>query len=113
MYFPLAGDLVKATTKGDNTRAEVINSRLYKNAEEIAHLLDTINPYWHYENWRKMLFKHLDLAKLMAKQMINGKYKESINIYDTFEKEVMIMADVMAKGLLRQFPLYVNLMTPK
>jgi len=51
-----------------------------------------------------MLFKHLDLAKLMAKQMINGKYKESINIYDTFEKEVMIMADVMAKGLLRQFP---------
>lgn len=46
---------------------------------------------------------HLDLAKLMPTEMINGNYEESISIYDKFQAEVMTMANIMAKGVIRQF----------
>lgn len=103
-HLQLAADLVRATMAGDTARAEAIDKRLYENADEISYLLASINPCWHYVDWRKMFYRHLDLAKLMASQMINGNYRESIDTYDIFEKEVMIMADMMAEGLLRQFP---------
>lgn len=103
-HLQLAADLVRATMTGDNSKAEAIDRRLYENADEISYLLGSINPYWYYKDWRRMFYSHLDLAKMMASQMINGRYRESIDTYDIFEKEVWIMADMMARGLLKQFP---------
>lgn len=103
-HLQLAGDLVKATMAGDTTDAEGIDNSLYENANEIAYLLASINPYWSYEDWKGMFYKHLDLAKLMAGQMINGQFRESIDTYDIFEEEVIMMADMMVDGLLKQFP---------
>lgn len=102
-HLILAGALVKATMAEDTMEAEKINRRLYENADEISTLLCSINPYWSYESWRMMLFKHLDLAKMMASQLINGNYKESIKTYDRFEAEVMVMAEMMYEGILKQF----------
>ncbi len=102
-HLTLAGDLVLATMAGDTGKAERINKRLYENAEEIATLLSSINPYWAFKDWEMMLFSHLDLAKKIASEMVNGKYEESISTYDKFEAEVMLMANRMAEGILKQF----------
>lgn len=40
---------------------------------------------------RAMFYKHLDLAKKMASEMMNGDYEESINTYDYFKAEVLFM----------------------
>lgn len=103
-HLNLAGELVKAAMARDTIKAEKINRRLYENADEISALLGSINPFWQFENWRKMLHMHLDLAKTMASEMINGNYKESIDTYDSFESEITVMADIMAGGIIKNFP---------
>ncbi len=102
-HLQLAISLVRFTMAGATMEAEQINKRLYENADEISLLLATINPYWYYPNWRDMFYLHLDLAKEMAGQMIEGNYRESIETYDKFEAEVMMMADMMARGILKEF----------
>lgn len=103
-HLTLAGDWATAMKMGDSAKAEKINIRLYENAEEISMLLSSINPYWSYENWKMMFFRHLDLAKAIAVQMIESNYRESIKTYDRFESEVMMMAQMMYEGILKQFP---------
>lgn len=99
-HLVLAADLVKATMAGDTTKANSLNNRLYRNADEISTLLASLNPFWNYNEWRNMFYMHLDLAKKMAQEMINSNYIDSINTYDKFEAEVLSMADLMANGLI-------------
>lgn len=103
-HLSLVGSLVEYTMLGYTEAIEKTNEKLYKNADEISLLLSSINPYWYYESWKTMLYMHLDMAKNMAGEMINGNYRESINIYDSFEREIMLMAEVMYYGILEQFP---------
>ncbi|MBU5425146.1 hypothetical protein KQI41_01875 [Tissierella pigra] len=100
----LARNLVEYTMLGDTKLAEKTNEKLYKNADEISLLLSSINPNWHYESWRAMLYIYLDMVKNMAGEMLDGNYRESINIYDKFEREVMVMAEIMYNGILKQLP---------
>lgn len=99
-HLMLAADLVRATMAGDTDKANRINSRLYENADEISNLLSSINQFWSFNEWRNMLYMHLDLAKEMAEEMINGNFEDSINTYDKFEEEVLMMAGIMAQGLM-------------
>ena len=105
-HLELAGELVRATMDEDTMGAENINERLYENADELSALLALANPYWQYDEWRTMFYKHLDLAKKMASEMIHGDYEESIRTYDHFEAEVMLMADFMIEGLLNYNSIY-------
>lgn len=100
-HLSLAIALVRATIANDIEGAEKINKRLFANADEISALLAAASHHWHYDGWRAMLYRHLDLAKEMASEMIEGDYHESIQTYDNFEAEVMLMADMMSKGILR------------
>ncbi len=100
-HLELAAALVRALMANDTQRADKINTKLYKNADDLAAALTSANPYWRYEEWRTMLCRHLDLAKKIASEMINDDYKESIATYDYFEAEIMLMADQMIKGLLK------------
>ncbi|CAK7052555.1 hypothetical protein [Tissierella sp.] len=103
-HLTLAADLVKAVIAGDNKKAEELEKNWYKNAEEIATLLGTINPFWSEEEWKRMLFEHLDFVKTEALDMINKDYEASIETYDKLEIQALEMADVMSNGIIKQFP---------
>jgi hypothetical protein len=98
-HLTLAVALVKASKENKTKEAENISNRLFKNADEISALLAAASPYWFYEEWRAMLYRHLNLASQMAEEDIKGAYAKSIQTYDIFEAEVMQMADMMIKGL--------------
>lgn len=103
-HLSLAADLIKAIMAGDNARAAEINKRWYENAIEISELLDSINPFWTFEEWREMYFMHLELVANEALTMLNGDYRESVMIYDELELQALVMADTMSHGIIRQFP---------
>lgn len=84
----------------DTVRAEVINRKLYDNADEISALLASVTLRWYYECWRMMFYRHLNLAKMMAKEMIDGNHEDSIKAYDIFEVEIMDMVNMMISGEL-------------
>lgn len=103
-HLVIAGQLVTASKAGNQKEASDIEKKWYKNADEIAVLLGAMNPYWSEEEWKAMLHEHLGLVKTEAVNLITKDYAKGIDIYDKIENQALEMADVMARGIIKQFP---------
>ncbi|MGE7024132.1 hypothetical protein [Solibacillus cecembensis] len=102
-HLVIAAELVTAAAKGDAITAEVKEKAWYKNADDIALFLSSINPYLSYEALQKMLYKHLELTKIEAVTMIQQKYKEDVAVFDEIEAEALAMSDMIASAIVQQF----------
>jgi len=105
-HLVIAADLVKAAKAGDNKAAAEAERKWYANADAIAVFLGNINPFWSQEQWRRMMFRHLELVKAEAVNMLTGRYEASIAAYDENEIHTLEMADIMAEGIIKQFNIY-------
>lgn len=103
-HLVIAVELVKAAKAGNKDAATDAEKRWYANANEIADFLGRINPYWSQRDWQTMLHEHLALTKSEAVNILTGNYADSINLYDKIEEQALKMADVLAKGIVKQFP---------
>jgi hypothetical protein len=103
-HLVIAGDLVKAAKAGDNRAAARIEAEWYKNADEIAAFLSSINPHWTEEELRTMLHEHLALTKDEAVVRLSGRFARDIAIYDEIEQQALDMADALTAGIVEQFP---------
>jgi hypothetical protein len=103
-HLTIAAELVNAAKAGNKEAAADAEKRWYANADEIAFFLGSINPYWSEEEWKTMLYEHLALTKTEAVTRLTGDYKTNIAICDEIENQALGMADVMTKGIVRQFP---------
>lgn len=102
-HLTLAAAMIKAMMAGNNAEAARIKKEWYTNGDEIVRFLAAINPYWSYKQWRKMFFVHLGYVTDLATTLMNGKYTENVKIYDKFEIEALMMGDMMAYGIIKQF----------
>lgn len=103
-HLVIAAQLVKAAKAGDTNAAADAEKKWYANADDIAEFLGNINPYWSKESWRKMMHEHLAMTKDEAVDILTKNYDAGIKKFDEIEKGAMLMADTMAKGIIRQFP---------
>jgi len=102
-HLLIAAALVKAAIAGDTKEAEEQRKKWYANADEISYFLQTINPYWHAEQWRKLFYHHLSMTEKEATLYMTKQYEESIAEYDNIQQEALIMADYMTYGIRHQF----------
>lgn len=102
-HLEIAAKLVNATKDGNEDEALNYRRLWYQNADEIADFLNTINPYWSFIEWQRLLYSHLLMIEMEAFYRINKQYNDDIKIYDTSEEEALMMADFMADGLIKQF----------
>ena len=65
-HLLLAAQLVTAAAKGDTEKAAETERQWYRNADDIAEFLSSINPYLGKEEVRKMFYTHLALTKFEA-----------------------------------------------
>ena len=100
----LAAELVTAAAKGDATVAAEKEKEWYRNADDIALFLSSINPYLNKEEIRAMFYTHLALTKFEAVSMIEKNYKEDVAVFDKIEAEALEMADAISDGIIKQFP---------
>lgn len=103
-HLVIAAELVKAAKAGDSAAAEDAERRWYANADEIAMLLNCINPYWSRESMTQMWRRHLAQVKSQAVARLHKDYAADIAIYDEGEKLLLEMADELTEGIVRQFP---------
>lgn len=103
-HLLIAADMVNALKRKDNTTVNVIEKKLFKNADDIADFLSRINPYWDKEDVRKMMYEHINLLKSEAVATLSNKYEESISLFEKIENQALMMADIFVEGILRQFP---------
>ncbi|MDK8183926.1 acetylglutamate kinase [Paenibacillus sp. UMB4589-SE434] len=104
-HLTIAAELVKALQAGNTSAAADAKQRWYANADDIAEFLGTINPYWSKEEWRKMLYEHLELLSSEVSSRLAGKYAENIAIGDQIQLQALEMADMMTSGIVQQFPM--------
>lgn len=98
-----AAQLVTAAAKGDAEKAVEIEREWYRNADDIAEFLSSINPYLGKEDVRNMFYTHLALTKSEAVYMIQKNYKASIEVFDKIEAQALEMSDMIANAIVRQF----------
>jgi valyl-tRNA synthetase len=103
-HLVLAAELVTAAAKGDEKGAAEKEREWYRNADDIAQFLSSINPYLDKEVIRSMFYTHLALTKFEAVSMIEKKYKEDVAVFDKIEAEALEMADAISDGIIKQFP---------
>jgi len=117
-YGPAAGDqltellkehilgaaaLLNAAKAGEDTTAA--SEAWYANANEIADFLHNANPRnWSQAEMRDMMKSHLDLTLEEAVARLQGRYSDDIAAYDKVHAEILQMSDMLANGIIAQFP---------
>ncbi|HEY8390803.1 MAG TPA: acetylglutamate kinase [Clostridia bacterium] len=104
-HLLIAAALVDAGKAADIQEYDRQRRLWFENAEMIARLLASINPYWSQREWRDMLFKHLELLEDAVVMILNKEYEKGVAQYDLIQAQAYEMGDVMAKGIIRQFGL--------
>lgn len=102
-HLLIAAQLVTAANKGDATTAAAKEKEWYRNADDIAIFLSTINPYLSKEAVQQMFYSHLALTKKEAVTMIQKDYQADVQVFDEIEAEVLEMSDMIAMAIVMQF----------
>jgi hypothetical protein len=100
-----AADLLQAAKTGDDAAFDTAKDAWYANARQIARFLHDANPdNWPLGSLNRMMKDHLDLTLEEAAAQLGGDFARSVALYDDVEDEILHMADMLADGLIRQFP---------
>jgi prophage DNA circulation protein len=104
-----AADLVSAAKAGNTAGVQAASARWYANADEIADFLSGANARnWPRETLRAAMRHHLDLTLQEAQARLGGNWAADIVAYDAVHQHILEMSDVLATGIMRQFPRRFN-----
>lgn len=103
-HIKLAGQVVDAAKSGDKKNLEKYNKLWYENADDIANFLSSANPKYSNKVLKDMLYRHLQLVTEQAVSRLNKDWKKDIEAFDEGEDHMIKFADILAEGIIRQFP---------
>jgi hypothetical protein len=90
---------------GDKAKLTKALKTWYANGNQIASFLTKANPQsWPLAMTTKMMKDHLDLTTEEAVARLQGKWQADIAAYDKVHNEILRMSDMLANGLVAQFP---------
>jgi hypothetical protein len=104
-HILIAADVVGAAKAGNTTRVESLNRRWQGNADDIAVFLNSANPgNWPTATLKAAMRTHLDQTLTEATHQLKGDYAASVKDFDAIEKHILMMADILSDGIIKQFP---------
>ncbi len=103
-HILIAADIVKAAKAGDNDGVAKGQKRWAENADSIAVFLSSANPNWPVQDLKNMLYKHLALTTTEVVSRIKKDWASDIAAYDEGHAHMLMFADVLTNGIVKQFP---------
>jgi hypothetical protein len=104
-HILIAADVIAAAKAGDQAKLTDAQARWQKNASEIAALLNSVNPrYWPLATLKAEMAKHLALTTQEVVARLQGRWAADVTAYDKVHLHILHMSDVLADGLVKQFP---------
>jgi len=103
-HITTAADLLKAAKAGDNSAFDAANKKWSANADEISDFLSKANPNWKLNDMKKMMHDHLTFTTDEAVARLKKDYTADVKAYDKVHNEILMMADMLTDGLIKQFP---------
>jgi hypothetical protein len=100
-----AARLLAAAKSGDAAALQTAKQAWYANGDEVADFLSAANPRsWPRDDMRSMMRQHLDLTLDEAVSQLQGRWADSVAAYDRARAEILDMSDMLAGGIIAQFP---------
>lgn len=103
-HITIAAEVVNAAKAGNTKALDEANKRWYANADEISEFLSTANPNWEFEKMKMMMDEHLKLTTDEAVHRIKKNYDADVITYDKVHNAILKMSDMLADGIVKQFP---------
>ena len=79
--------------------------KLKKNADEIAAFLSTANPNWKKETLLSALMTHAGHHIAQIDAIAAKDFSSEAPVWHAMKKHVYVIADVLADGIVKQFPM--------
>jgi hypothetical protein len=97
--------LLAAAKAGDQALIKQRSDEWYVNGNEIADFLHEANPRnWSRKAMRTAMKAHLDQTLDEAVHRLGGNYEADVRDYDRIHDHILMMADTLSKGIIKQFP---------
>jgi hypothetical protein len=104
-HILIAADLIAAAKAGDQARLAEEQARWQRNADDIARVLNSVNPrFWKLPVVKAEMRMHLKLTTEEAVARLQGDWNADVAAYDKIHTHILHLSDYLAAGLVKQFP---------
>jgi hypothetical protein len=104
-HILIAADLIAAAKAGDSAKVADAQERWTANADQISALLHGANPHnWPLAALKAEMHMHLKLTGDEAVAHLQGKWAADVAAYDKVHTHILHMSDLLADGIVAQFP---------
>ena len=104
-HITTAAEIVGAAKAGKKADQDAATKRWFENADQIADFLSKANPKeWPQQEMRKMMHEHLTLTANELVARLSGDWRGDTAAYDKIHTQILTMADMLADGIVKQFP---------
>jgi len=103
-HILIAVDLIEAAKTGNDGKFQAEDAKWTQNAEQIADLLSGANSNWPKKDVVDLLGLHLSLTKQEVVARLQKNWAADVDAFDQIFTEIMTVADVLADGIIKQFP---------
>jgi hypothetical protein len=100
-YVDLIDSLTTAQMNGNTEEESRITQLLYKNAEERAASITSLNPKdWNQKEWQARLFDNLSSTLEESTSFLEGNYARNLDVFSTLLDQAESTSGYFAQGLI-------------
>jgi hypothetical protein len=100
-----AVELLQAAKAGDSARFAAAKQAWYRNGRHIARFLSKANPrFLPFAKTNRLMRGHLDQTLDEAAHRLAGNFSADIRDYERIHRHILMMADAISTGVIKQFP---------
>ena len=103
-HIAIAGKVVSAAEAGNQAEFNKQNKEWHRNADDISKFLSGANPNWAFKDLQNLLYIHLQLLTEQVQARLAKDWKAEIVAYDKGVDHLIMLADVLTQGIVKQFP---------
>lgn len=103
-HIMIASEVVKAAKMGKDDELAAANQKWQANATDIATFLSGANPNWSKQDLVNVLYLHLALTTGEVVSRLKKDWPADIDYYDKGHDHILLLADVLTDGIVKQFP---------
>jgi hypothetical protein len=97
--------VLEAAKSGNKARLAQAEAAWSENGQEIADFLHAADPrFLSLETARTMMKIHLEQVIEQAVDELKGNYAASAAAYEPYIRHILVMADLISGGIIKQFP---------
>jgi hypothetical protein len=105
LHILIAADVIAAAKAGDGAKLVEAQTRWQANADDIAGVLASVNPrFWKLARMKAEMRRHLDLTTEEVVARLRRDWTADVAAYDEIHDHILHMSDLLAAGLVAQFP---------